>query len=98
MRVTSVPVTLAEEDSLHAPGAMGIRKGRTYRESCKSGRSVTGLFCLFGIMPELWGTLRPNRKAAHSRDRIGIPGWAPIFEGLPVGARGRSSRNLHFLP
>ena len=26
MRVTSVPVTLAEEDSPHAPGAMGIGK------------------------------------------------------------------------
>ena len=49
MRVTSVPVTLAEEDSPHALGAMGIRKGRTYRESRKSGRSVTRLFCLFGI-------------------------------------------------
>ena len=52
MRVTSVPVTLPEEVSLHAPGAMGIRKGRTYRESRKSGRSVTGLFCLFSITPE----------------------------------------------
>ena len=52
MRVTSVPVTLAEEDSLHALGAMGIGKGRTYRESRKSGRSVIGLFCLFGITPE----------------------------------------------
>ena len=52
MRVTSVPVTLAEEDSLHAPRAMGIGKGLTYRESRKSGRSVTRLFCLFSIMPE----------------------------------------------
>ena len=52
MRVTSVPVTLADEDSPHAPGAMGIGKGRTYRESRKSSRSVTGLFCLFGITPE----------------------------------------------
>ena len=52
MRVTSVPVTLAEEISPHAPGAMGIGKGRTYRESRKSGRSVTRLFCLFGIMQE----------------------------------------------
>ena len=52
MRVTSVPVTLPEEVSPHAPGAMGIRKGRTYRESRKSSRSVTGLFCLFGITPE----------------------------------------------
>ena len=52
MRVTSVPVMLAEEDSPHAPGAMGIGKGRTYRESRKSGRLVTGLFCLFGITPE----------------------------------------------
>ena len=24
----------------------------TYRESCKSGKSDTGLFCLFGMMPE----------------------------------------------
>ena len=52
MRVTSVPVTLGEEDSPHALVAMGIGKGRTYRESRKSGRSVTGLFCLFGIAPE----------------------------------------------
>ena len=52
MRVTSVPVMLAEEDSPHAPGAMGIGKGHTYRESRKSGRSVTGLFCLFGITLE----------------------------------------------
>ena len=54
MRVTSVPVMPAEGDSPHALGAMGIRKGRTYRESRKSGRSVTGLFCLFGITPEFW--------------------------------------------
>ena len=52
MWVTSVPVMLAEEDFPHAPGAMGIRKGRTYRESRKSGRSVTRLFCLFGITLE----------------------------------------------
>ena len=52
MRVTSVPVMLAEEGSPHALGAMAIGKGRTYRESCKSGRSVTGLFCLFSITPE----------------------------------------------
>ena len=52
MRVTSVPVMLAEQDSPHALGAMGIGKGRTYRESRKSGRSVTGLFCLFGITLE----------------------------------------------
>ena len=52
MRVTSVPVTLGEEDCPHALGAMGIGKGLTYRESHKSGRLVTGLFCLFGIMPE----------------------------------------------
>ena len=43
---------LAEEDSPHALGAMGVGKGRTYRESRKSSRSVTGLFCLFGITPE----------------------------------------------
>ena len=43
-------------------------------------------------------TPRPNCKAARSHDRIGVPGWAPIFEGLPIGARGRSSRNLRFLP
>ena len=54
MRVTSVPVMLPEEVSLHAPGAMELRKGRTYRESRKSGRSVTGLFCLFGITLEFW--------------------------------------------
>ena len=40
MRVTSVPVKLAEEVSPHAQGAMGIRKGRTYRESRESSRSV----------------------------------------------------------
>ena len=34
----------------------------------------------------------------RSCDRIGVPGWAPILEGLPVGARSRSSENLHFLP
>ena len=37
---------------------------------------------------------RSYRKVTRSRDRIGVPGWAPILEGLPVGARGRSSRNL----
>ena len=37
---------------------------------------------------------RSYRKVTHSRDRIGIPGWAPILEGLPIGVRGRSSRNL----
>ena len=52
MRVTSVPFMLAEEDSPHALGAMGIGKDRTYKESRKSGRLVTGLFSLFGIMPE----------------------------------------------
>ena len=52
MRVTGVPFMLAEEDSPHAPGAMGIGKDCTYRESRKSGRSVTGLFCFFGITPE----------------------------------------------
>ena len=52
MRVTSVPVTLAEEVSSHALGAMEIGKGCTYRESCKSSRSVTRLFCLFSITPD----------------------------------------------
>ena len=52
MRVTSVLVMLAEEGSPHAPGAIGITKSRTYRESRKSGRSVIGLLCLLGIMPE----------------------------------------------
>ena len=52
MRVTSVPVMLAEEVSPHAPGAMEIGKGCTYRESRKSSRSVTGLLCLFNITPE----------------------------------------------
>ena len=51
MKVTSVLVTLAK-DSLHAPGALKIGKGRNYRESRKSGSSVTGLLCLFGIIPE----------------------------------------------
>ena len=49
-------------------------------------------------LPELQETPRPNHKAAHSSDRIGVPGWVLIIEGLPVGARGCSSRNLHFLP
>ena len=51
-RVTSVPVMLVEEYSPHAPGAIRIGKGRTYRESRKSGRSVTRLLCLFSIAPE----------------------------------------------
>ena len=52
----------------------------------------------FRTPPELRGNPRSYRKAARSHDRIGVPGWAPILEGLPIGARGRSSRNLHFLP
>ena len=28
----------------------------TYRESCKSGKSNTELFCLLGMMPEFWLT------------------------------------------
>ena len=63
MRVTSVPVMLAEEDSPHALGAMGIGKGRTYRESPKSGRSVTGLFCLFSITPEFRLSSKVNLSA-----------------------------------
>ena len=39
-------------------------------------------------------TLGHTVKLPGSLDRIGVPGWAPILEGLPVGARGRSSRNL----
>ena len=37
-------------------------------------------------------------KVTRSRDRIGVPGWAPILEGLPIGGRACSSKNLYSLP
>ena len=40
-----------EDGSLHAPGAIQIKRC-TYRESSKSGKSVIGLFCLLGMAPE----------------------------------------------
>ena len=40
-----------EDGSPHAPGAMQNERC-TYRESSKSGKSDTRLFCLLGMTPE----------------------------------------------
>ena len=69
MRLTSALVTPVQDDSPHAPGAMGI-KSCTYRESHKSGRSDTGLFCHFGISPEFWLTLVVKVLKCSERARV----------------------------
>ena len=49
--VADTPVMLVEAGSPHAPGAIQIKRC-TYRESSTSGKSVIGLFCLFGTASE----------------------------------------------
>ena len=49
--IAGTPVMPVEDGSPHAPGAIQTKRC-TYRESCKSGKSDTGLFCLLGMTPE----------------------------------------------
>ena len=49
--VVDTPVMPVEDGSPHAPGAIQTKRC-TYRESSKSSKSIIGLFCLFGMVPE----------------------------------------------